>query len=410
MAGLRNRVWTVFRGDRPMAASGGYLPDEEDDDDEEDTVSGRLADILSDAVTDGVLRVDSAGRVTAANPAACRLFDIADYPPPPGRMIGQTVLEATHLRSLAELCAEAQRTGILRETDVRQVGRAERTLRARAIPLTNERGTLLLLTDQTELIRLRTVRTEFVANVSHELRTPLASIRATAETLLDGAISDPEYSRKFLETIIREANRLVGLSSDLLELSRAESRVREKTPFDLRELITEIGARLTGQAERRKITLSLPPAAPPVEIIADRHEIDQVFFNLIDNAIKYTPESGRVTVRLEILPDAERVKVVVEDTGIGILSQDLPRIFERFWRADRARRFQSGEGAGNGGTGLGLSIVKHIVEAHGGVVTAESELGQGSRFSVLLPLPSSVPISTVAPNKITAEPVSGDSV
>jgi two-component system phosphate regulon sensor histidine kinase PhoR len=375
-----------------MAANGVYFADE-DDEDEDDPASGTLAEAMADSVTDGVLRVDPAGRVLSANRQACLLFDISEYPPPPGRMIGQTLLEATHLRTLAELCTEAQRTGIVREMEVRQVGRAERILRSRAVPLSDDRGTLLLLTDLTELIRLRTVRTEFVANVSHELRTPLASIRATAETLLDGAIADPEYSQRFLETIIRETDRLVRLSSDLLELSRAESRVRERSRFDLRVLISEIAARLAGQAERREITLILPPNAPPLPIEADRHEIDQVLFNLIDNAIKYTPERGTVTVSLTTRPDEGRVAVMVQDTGIGILSQDLPRIFERFWRADRARRFQSGDGPGTGGTGLGLSIVKHIVEAHGGVVTAESELGQGSRFTVLLPLPVESPES-----------------
>jgi two-component system phosphate regulon sensor histidine kinase PhoR len=250
-------------------------------------------------------------------------------------------------------------------------------------------GVLLFLTDLTELNRLRTVRTEFVANVSHELRTPLASIRATAETLLDGAISDPEYSKRFLETIIREADRLVQLADDLLELSRAESNRRIRERFDLRGLVLEVAARLMGQAERRTIALKLPPlVAPPVWVDADRSELDQVFFNLFDNAIKYTPGGGRVTIGVDVRPAEHRVAVRVADTGIGILSQDLPRIFERFWRADRARRFQSSdEGAGTtGGTGLGLSIVKHIVEAHGGVVTAESELGQGSCFTVLLPL------------------------
>jgi two-component system, OmpR family, phosphate regulon sensor histidine kinase PhoR len=392
MAGLRNRMWTVLRGgDRPAASSGISFGDEEDED-EDEPASGSLADALAAHITDGVLYIDTSGRILSANPVACALFDM-DYPPPPGRIVGQTLLEATHLRSLAELCAEAQRTGILRETEVRQVGRAERTLRARAVPLSGDRGTLLTLADMTEIIRLRTIRTEFVANVSHELRTPLASIRATAETLLDGAIADPEYSQRFLETIIREADRLVRLSSDLLELSRAESRVRERTRFDLRRLIAEVAARLSGQAERREITLTLPSLTPSLPIDADRHEIDQVLFNLIDNAIKYTPERGNVTVGLSPRPDEGRVAITVQDTGIGILSQDLPRIFERFWRADRARRFQSGEGPGTGGTGLGLSIVKHIVEAHGGVVTAESELGQGSRFTVLLPLPAELPES-----------------
>jgi two-component system phosphate regulon sensor histidine kinase PhoR len=346
-----------------------------------------LALLLAETVSDGVIIVDTAGRVRSANGSACELFGVSAYPPPPGEMVGQTLLEATHLRSLDELCREAQRTGGEKETEVRLVGYSRRTVHARAVPL-SPGGALLVLSDQTELLRLRTVRTEFVANVSHELRTPLASIRATAETLLDGAMNDPEYGHRFLKTIIREADRLVRLSEDLLELSRAESKAPERVSFDLRGLITDVAARLMAKAERQKITLTLPPLIDaPVWIEADRGGLDQVFFNLIDNAIKYTPDGGQVTITLAVEPD-ERVTVTVADTGIGILSHDLPRIFERFWRADRARKFQSGEdqNAAAGGTGLGLSIVKHIVEAHGGVVAAESELGEGSRFTVSLPL------------------------
>ncbi|MBC8103891.1 MAG: PAS domain-containing protein [Cytophagales bacterium] len=353
------------------------------------------------SVEEAVLVVDAGGRVRSVNAPACEMFGIATFPPAPGDVIGQTVLEATHLRALAELCRAAQSVGERREEDIRLVGgRAERTVRARAVPFQKESSgasegfaTLLVLADQTELARLRTVRTEFVANVSHELRTPLASIRAMAETLQGGALDDPIAGPRFLETIIREANRLVRLSEDLLDLTRAESMDRDRTRFDLRLLIRNVAARLVTQAERRTIRFNLPPAdGPVVSVDADQSEIDQVFFNLIDNAIKYTPPGGAVTVTITPNLPLQTVAVTVSDSGIGILSQDLPRIFERFWRADRARRFQSsalgeGSGGGTGGTGLGLSIVKHIVEAHGGVVTAESELGEGSRFTVTLPLP-----------------------
>jgi Signal transduction histidine kinase len=351
----------------------------------------------ADAVFDAVLRIDAAGRISGANEAACRLFGVQDYPPPPGELIGQTVLEATHVRALAELCSQvatAARRDVPREIEARLVGPQERVVRARATPAPLEQGggVLLVLEDQTELIRLRTVRTEFVANVSHELRTPLASIRAMAETLQNGAMADPAAGPRFLETIIREADRLVRLSEDLLELSRAESGRREKTRFDLGELLVDVAARLAAQAERRKVALDVRQpdqgGTPlPIEIEADRYEIDQVLFNLLDNALKYTPEGGTVTASCSPKVSdsgAPLVRVTVEDTGIGILSQDLPRIFERFWRADRARRFQGGDGQ-VGGTGLGLAIVKHIVEAHGGSVHVESELGHGSHFAVTLP-------------------------
>lgn len=351
-----------------------------------------LAEALAENVSDGVLRVEASGRVAGANRAGCALFGWENYPPPQGEFIGRSLLEATHLKALADLCQAARNDGTVQEADVRRLGRAEGLLRARAVPidsapLTGAAGdVLLILTDLTELDRLRTVRTEFVANVSHELRTPLASIRATAETLLTGAINDPEYAGKFLETIMRESDRLVRLSEDLLELSRAEAGRRERERFNLRALVAEVASRLLGQAERRGVALQPPSAeGAPLWVYADRSQMDQVFFNLIDNAVKYTPSGGSVTV--ELAADSARVRVTVADTGIGILSHDLPRIFERFWRADRARKFQSGEGnVGTGGTGLGLSIVKRIIEAHGGTVAAESELGQGSRFTVTLPL------------------------
>jgi two-component system phosphate regulon sensor histidine kinase PhoR len=326
------------------------------------------------------------------------MFVRTAFPSPTEDMIGQTVLEATHLRALSELCRRALAANAPQEEEVRLVGGGgDRTVRARAVPIEaplsdDEPGTVLVLADQTELARLRMVRTEFVANVSHELRTPLASIRAMAETLQGGAMSDPDAGPRFLETIIREADRLVRLSEDLLDLTRAESKDRDHSRFDLRLLVSNVAARLRVQAQRRDVLFVEPPLDDdPIIVNADQSELDQVVFNLIDNAIKYTPSGGTVTWSLIANPAAENVAISVTDTGIGILSQDLPRIFERFWRADRARRFQNntvGEkgSVGTGGTGLGLSIVKHIVEAHGGFVTAESELGQGSRFTVILPL------------------------
>jgi two-component system phosphate regulon sensor histidine kinase PhoR len=333
-----------------------------------------------------VVQVGADGRILRANAPACLLFGATAYPPPPGEIIGQTVLEATHIRGVSDLYLSARNSGAGGEAEVRLVGRQDRQVVARAVPVPSSAGggVLLIFSDLTEIRRLQTVRTEFVANVSHELRTPLASIRATAETLLDGALSDPEYAGRFLETIIRESDRLVSLAEDLLALSRAETTEREVSAFNLMALLAEVGARLQERAERREVRLLLPAAPEALPIEADRGRLDQVLFNLIENAIKYTPAAGTVTVTVTI-PEQGWVAVSVADTGIGILSQDLPRIFERFWRADRARTFQSG-GPDGGGTGLGLAIVKHIVESHGGVVEAESELGQGSTFTIKIPL------------------------
>lgn len=332
---------------------------------------------IAESLSEGVLWVDAGGRIREVNAAACWLLTSLRED-----LIGQTLLEATHLRPIVEINAQTVATGDPRAVDVRLVGPVERALQVRTLPVGD--GSVVVLEDYTELMRLRTVRTEFVANVSHELRTPLASIRATAETLLDGAASDPEMAPRFLETIIREADRLVRLSEDLLDLARAESTDRDRSRFDLRALIADVIARLSSHAEKRGVSVTIRPA-PTSWVDADRDEISQVLFNLLDNAIKYTPSGGQVTI--ELTRRETLISVSVTDTGIGILSQDLPRIFERFWRADRARRFPSGEGTGvTSGTGLGLSIVKHIVEAHGGTVTAESELNRGSCFTFTLPV------------------------
>lgn len=356
-------------------------PDESD----ENNAAGLVR--LAAALYEGVVFLDAEDRIVRTNPAARALLSLGGAPAAAAK-IGATLREVTHSFSLAQLVQDARQAGEPRESEIRLVGPAEgRTLQARAIPWPHESktGTVLLLDERTELRRLRTVRTEFVANVSHELRTPLASIRATAETLLDGAANDPNAAPRFLQTIIREADRLVRLSTDLLELARAESTGREHTRFDLAALLSDVAARFAAPAERRGVVLDLAPSFP-IFLEADRSEIDQVLFNLLDNAIKYTPAGGRVSARLERRENDTKTVVIVEDTGIGILSQDLPRLFERFWRADRARRFQhDGGGGGTAGTGLGLSIVKHIVEAHGGNVSAESELGRGSRFTVTLP-------------------------
>ena len=349
---------------------------------------------------EAVIGVEDDGRIASVNAAACELFGATSYPPPPGQLLGLTLLEATHVRALSDLLDAAMTAQEPRETEILLVGAKERRVRARVTPVRFSLGggALLALSDQTELHRLRTVRTDFVANVSHELRTPLASIRAMAETLLDGALHDPDAGPRFLKTIIREADRLVSLSTDLLELSKAETQEPAAVRFDLSQLLSDVGARVAAHAEGRGVHLTIQPTRlrAPIPVEADRSQMDQVLFNLLDNAIKYTPRGGSVVADVEIAQnggtnDLKIVVLTVADSGIGILSQDVPRIFERFWRADRARKFQNTEdgtrAGATGGTGLGLSIVKHIVEAHHGTVSVTSELGQGTRFTVTLPLP-----------------------
>ncbi|MBB6049543.1 ATP-binding protein [Armatimonas rosea] len=335
---------------------------------------------LAALVPDGLLRVNESNKIIYANDTAVGYLTADGNTK---RVVGRSLLEATHQRSLVELVDTARATKQPQETEVRLVNGKERFVKARALGLTAG-GAMVLFSDQTELTRLRTVRTEFVINVSHELRTPLASIRAMAETLQDGALNDAEVSEKFLGNIIREVDRLVRLSEDLTFLARAETMPPARERFDLADLLLDIVERLATYAAKRKVTVHLPETMPFLEIEADRSEVEQVFFNLVDNAIKYTPSSGRVDVT--VTREKESITVTIADTGIGILKEDLPRIFERFWRADRARRFPGEAGTATGGTGLGLSIVKHIVEAHGGTIVADSELGKGSRFTVTLPL------------------------
>jgi two-component system phosphate regulon sensor histidine kinase PhoR len=332
------------------------------------------------ATFDAMLVVDAQNVIAAASEGAARLLSNGVVRTPQG-LVGRSLLEVAHEAALVQLCSGVRASGEAQEVEVRLSLGPERYLRVRATPLKNE-AVLVALSDRTELARLKTVRTEFVANVSHELRTPLAAMRLNAETLQAGAIHEPELAAKFLATIVREVDRLVRLSEDLLLLSRAELSRPEIVRLDLRELLRDIEERLRSYAEKRGVTVTL--ALPePLPCEGDRGELDQVFFNLLDNAIKYTPSGGGVTVEAE--RSEEGMSVAIVDTGIGMLSEDVPRIFERFWRADRARTFPSEGGGATSGTGLGLSIVKHIVESHGGNVTVQSELGVGSRFCVTLP-------------------------
>ena len=331
-------------------------------------------------VPDGLLRVNDNNKILYANETAIG-FLTADGNAK--RVVGRSLLEATHQRALVELVESARATKSPQEAEVRLVNGKERFVKARVLGLSSGEA-MILFSDQTELSRLRTVRTEFVINVSHELRTPLASIRAMAETLQDGALNDPEVSEKFLGNIVREVDRLVRLSEDLTFLARSETLAPARERFDLSDLLYDMAERLATYAARRKVKIILPEAIPTLEIEADRSELEQVFFNLLDNAIKYTPSGG--SVEMTVVREKTSLTVTVSDTGIGILKEDLPRIFERFWRADRARKFPGEAGTATGGTGLGLSIVKHIVEAHHQTIEVKSTEGEGTCFSFSLPL------------------------
>jgi two-component system phosphate regulon sensor histidine kinase PhoR len=243
------------------------------------------------------------------------------------------------------------------------------------------RGAVLVLHDTTELRRLERLRQEFVANVSHELKTPLSVIKVCVETLLDGALDDLQHRGHFLEQVASQSNRLHALILDLLSLARLESgeELFDFQPVVIEEVVQACLERHRPRAETKRQTLEVvpPEGAASITAWADEEAVEQILDNLLDNAVKYTPEGGRLSVRWRA--EGEQVILEVSDTGIGIPETDLPRIFERFYRVDKARSREMG------GTGLGLSIVKHLTQALRGSVRADSRPGRGTTFIVSLP-------------------------
>jgi signal transduction histidine kinase len=275
------------------------------------------------------------------------------------------------LRRLAERAATAQ--AVL--TVEVETGSPARTLRGFAAPA-REGSVVLVIRDITETRRLDRVRRDFVANASHELKTPAASIQAAAETIRTAAAEDPSVIPRFASQLEREAARLSRIVSDLLDLSRLESGSVLDEAVALDAIVRDEGERFEDPAAEAGVGLSVAAAAVP-RVRGSARDLALLVRNLVDNAIRYTPPGGKVHV--ELTADGADVVLAVADTGLGIPHRDLPRIFERFYRVDRARSRETG------GTGLGLSIVKHVAENLGGRVEVTSELGQGTRFEVRLP-------------------------
>ncbi len=342
------------------------------------TERGRLAAIL-EHMADGVLIIDESGRVEMMNLAAARILDTA-----PAQALERSFAEVARHHRLIELWRRCQRS---REehTEVIETRRGEpQFLQIIVTPLrdTKAPGYLIILQDLTRIRRLETIRRDFISNISHELRTPLASLSALVETLQDGAITDPPAARRFLTHIAREVSAMTQIVEELLELSRIESG---KVPLHVKPtpvsaLVTPPVERLTPQAERAGLVLSVELPLEIPQVLADAERVQRVVTNLVHNAIKFTPTGGSVTVHAE--RQGNKVVIAVEDTGVGIVEQDLPRIFERFYKADRARS--------GGGTGLGLAIAKHIIQAHGGHIWVESEENRGSTFFFSLPIVESL--------------------
>ncbi len=332
---------------------------------------------LLDRMVEGVIVVDPDSRIQFANQAAGALFGFT----PPAK--GRTVLEATRHHELAALLARLPRESEVLNHEVRlERLPAPRYLQVNALTLRNRGaidGAILVFHDLTRLRELEAVRQEFVANVSHELRTPLSLIKSAAETLLDGGMKDPAVTTRFLEIIDKHANRLTLLIDDLLLLSRLDSGRADLhlQPVPLRAAVQEVFDDAALIARSRGVTLQnhLPP---DVCARADPERLRQVLANLIDNAIKYGRIDGQVDVGGRTI-ERGWVELTVRDDGPGIPPEAKARVFERFYRVDKARSREQG------GTGLGLAIVKNVVQAHGGDIRVESSPGSGAQFHIRLP-------------------------
>ncbi len=340
-----------------------------------DEEQARLSAVL-DHMADGVLITDANGHVRLINAAAARLLDTDEE-----QALGRSFAQVAPYYPLIELwkgCRAGPGHGE-EQVDLVEVSRQGLFLQAiiTPFPQAEAEGCLVILQDLTRIRRLETVRRDFISNISHELRTPLAGLKALVDTLRGGAIKDPPAAKRFLKRMDAEVDALTQMVEELLELSRIESG---QAPLRLAatpvaEVVVPALDRLRPQAERAGLELNvvLPREAPPV--LADAERARLVVTNLVHNAVKFTPSGGRITVAVE--PVEDDLLFSVQDTGVGIPAEDLARIFERFYKADRARS--------GGGTGLGLAIAKHIVQGHGGRIWAESVEGQGSTFCFTLP-------------------------
>ncbi|MFO8143273.1 MAG: ATP-binding protein [Dehalococcoidales bacterium] len=333
----------------------------------------KMAMIIA-SMADGVIMTDDRGDVILANPAAENLFIFREE-----QARGRHFIEVVHDYEIDRLLKQCLRTGKEQSSQL-ESGVSKRFLRIVAIPLKMEgpTGALVVFHDFTELRSLQTMRRELVGNISHELRTPLANIRAVVETLKDGAIDDKEVTRNFLTIVNSQVERMTQILVELAELSRIESgraQLRlEETNLNL--IVRQVVGELNPFAEGQKVTVRIDDTPELPMVRADGGQIRQVVTNLLHNAIKFTSEGGGV-----LISNAARSKSVVvsiSDTGAGISPDDVPHVFERFYKVDKARS--------GGGTGMGLAIAKHIVKAHGGSIWVESDEGKGSVFSFRLPL------------------------
>ncbi|OGF44182.1 MAG: hypothetical protein A2452_06990 [Candidatus Firestonebacteria bacterium RIFOXYC2_FULL_39_67] len=338
---------------------------------------GQLKAML-DSMVEGVIVLDTSGKLTLVNKTFEEIFKIKEE-----QVLEHALIEAVRNPELDSFLKEALETQRTREIELEMITPVERVFKIRAAFFGKEeegkKGLIAVFYDVTEIRKLERSKTDFVANVSHELRTPLASIKGFTETLLDGALEDKENNRKFLLIIQENVSRLDRLISDILELSKMESSPLkpEKDFFDIKEAVDKAVEILRPNSKKKNIKIEIKITEKFPRVYANKDMLEQVFINLLDNALKFNKTKGSVIVEAEETPAG--IKVSVKDTGLGIPEEDHPKIFERFYRVDKGRSRELG------GTGLGLAIVKHIIELHGGTVGMESKINEGSEFYFILP-------------------------
>ena len=369
-------VWAMTTLEARQSSNSSIQPIDQSQTPESLAVSSLLQATMT-GMREGLLVVNKDMRVVASNPAARKLFN-----PSVPALKSQRLTELTRNPAIYSAFLDGLRgiesSGIKVETH----GPERQVFDLRVVPIGNvngngAEGALGVFFDITRTERLEVIRQEFLSNVSHELRTPLTSIIAFVETLENGAMEDPESSQRFLSIIRKNASRMHTLIDDILELTAIEGgNVQLRAaPVDLHELVQDVCGSLDAKASAQKVTLQ-NNVSPKVMVYADTRRLEQMLTNLIDNGIKFSRENGTVSISHE---PGVRDKILVHDNGDGIPAQHLERLFERFYRVDRARSRDMG------GTGLGLAIVKHLALLHGGEVTVTSELGKGTTFTIHLP-------------------------
>jgi two-component system phosphate regulon sensor histidine kinase PhoR len=343
------------------------------------TLHGRMEEIqaILASMSEGVVATDITGRISLINPAAAELFNLK-----PGEGVGEFPYKIFADSELGDIFHQTYVKGYSVEKEITWHN-PERVLNLHLALIRDEvaeevRGVVAVIGDITKIRQLETMRKDFVANVSHELKTPLTSIKGFIETLLDGALEEKTNVMKFLTIINQETDRLNNLIGDLLDISKLESGQTDlkKKLVNINQLVNEV--MITIEARLKEKNLGFKMDIQASQVPADEDLLREVIINLVDNAVKYTLMGG--TIQLGTRQINDRFECFVEDTGIGIPEESVPRLFERFYRVDKGRSRDLG------GTGLGLSIVKHIIERHGGKVAVQSQLGKGSRFSFILPM------------------------